>query len=95
MAGRYKFEATTGTKRMGNNLNLFFSRTVHHTLIFMFLWAKPTVFRTHPLSCLYTVLFFLNLIKKDPILGRDHSRIPLWLGSFLQDVGGTSKVKIF
>lgn len=65
MAGRYKFEATTGTKRMGNNLNSFFSRTVHHTLIFMFLWAKPTVFRTHPLSCLYTVLFFLNLIKKD------------------------------
>ena len=71
MAGRSKFEPTSGTKSMGNNLNLFFSRTILHTLIFMFLWAKPIVCKTHPLSCLYTVLFF-DPIKRGPILGLDH-----------------------
>lgn len=56
---------------MGNEINLFFSRTLLYTLIFMFLWAKPIVFRIHPLSCLYTVLF-IDPIRRGPIFSFDH-----------------------
>ena len=83
VADRCKFDPTPGMKRMGNEINLFFSRTIVYTMIFMFPQAEPIIRRTHPSSCLYTGLSF-NPMKRGPILGLDHYRTQLRLGPFLQ-----------